>query len=158
MSNNKCDKYRLDELSDDSNDTITESMKHLSVKMLKIQDSIFDALSLDDLTLTDKCMVSSKMVSNFISSFYGEKRLLQKMKAKKESIIEELIDEMLKAKSKKPIYSLRDDAEKHPKSKALDKAIEEQEEILIFFQDHLRNLKQFGFTIKASVDIAKLEN
>lgn len=159
MSNNKYDKFKLDELEDSTNETMLDSWKYLTPKMLKIQESIFDSLTLDDLTLTDKAMVASKMVGNWIATFYGEKILLEKLKKKRLVIIDELINDMTKnAKSKKPRYSLQEDAEKDVKVKALDLKIKEQEEIMLFLQEHLRNLKQFGFNIKAAVDIAKLEN
>lgn len=159
MSNNKYDKFKLDELEDSTNETMLDSWKYLTPKMLKIQESIFDSLTLDDLTLTDKAMVASKMVGNWIATFYGEKILLEKLKKKRLVIIDELINDMTKnAKSKKPRYSLQEDAEKNVKVKALDLKIKEQEEIMLFLQEHLRNLKQFGFNIKAAVDIAKLEN
>ena len=34
----------------------------------------------------------------------------------------------------------------------------EQEELIIFFNEHIRNLKQFAFNIKAAVDLVKLDN
>lgn len=153
-------KFKIDSLEDSTNDTILEPWKHLTPKMLKIQDGIYDSLSLDDMTLTDKCMVASKMVGNWIGTFYAEKRFLEKLKEKRLTIVDDLINEVLdaKPKDKKPTYSLQKDAEKSPKVKALDKAIKEQEELIIFFQEHLRNLKQFGFNIKAAVDIVKLDN
>ena len=151
-------KFKIDSLEDSTNDTILEPWKHLTPKMLKIQDGIYDSLSLDDMTLTDKCMVASKMVGNWIGTFYAEKRFLEKLREKRLLIVDELINEMLEAKNKKPRYSLREDAEKSLKVKALDTYIKEQEELIIFFQEHLRNLKQFGFNIKAAVDIVKLDN
>lgn len=153
-------KFRIDSLEDSTNDTILEPWKYLTEKMLKIQDGIYDSLSLDDMTLTDKCMVASKMVGNWIGTFYAEKRFLEKLKEKRLLIVDKLIDEMINAKpkDKKPRYSLKEDAEKNIKVKVLDIHIKEQEELIIFFQEHLRNLKQFGFNIKAAVDIIKLDN
>lgn len=152
------DKFRIDCLEDTTNDTILEPWKHLTPKMQKIQDGIYDSLSLDDMTLSDKCMVSSKMVGNWIGTFYGEKRFLEKLREKRLVIIDELIDLMIKGKNKKPRYSLQDEALLNPKVKALDRVIKEQEELIIFFNEHLRNLKQFGFNIKAAVDLVKLDN
>jgi len=152
------DKFKIDCLEDSTNSTMLDPWKHLTPKMIKIQDGIYDSLSLDDMTLSDKVMVSSKMVGNWIGTFYGEKRFLEKLREKRLVIIDEIIDSMLKGKAKKPRYSLEDEALKSPKVKALDQAIKEQEELIIFFQEHLRNLKQFGFNIKAAVDLIKLDN
>ncbi len=79
----KYDKFKIDSLEDSTNDTILEPWKYLTPKMLKIQDGIYDSLSLDDMTLSDKCMVSSKMVGNWIATFFGEKRFLEKLREKK---------------------------------------------------------------------------
>jgi hypothetical protein len=152
------DKYKIDILNDETNNTMLESWQYLSPKMIKIQDSIYDSLSLDDLTLTDKAMVASKMVGNWIGTFYGEKRLLAKLKQKREMIIEEQVEKMLKKNNRKPVYKLADEAEKLPVVKTLDNTIKEQEEILKFLQEHLYNLKQFGFSIKSATELAKLEN
>jgi SOS response regulatory protein OraA/RecX len=152
------DKYKIDILDDDTNDTMLESWQYLSPKMLKIQDSIYDSLSLDDLTLTDKAMVASKMVGNWIGTYYGEKRLLDKLKEKRETIIEEQVAKMLAKDKRKPVYKLSDEAEKSAPVRKLDKAIKEQEEVLKFLQEHLYNLKQFGFSIKSATELAKLES
>lgn len=152
------DKYKIDILEDATNDTMLESWKYLTPKMLKIQDSIYDSLTLDDLNLTDKAMVSSKIVGNWIGTYYGEKRLLEKFREKRLVIVDELIDKMITEKNKKPRYSLKDEAEGSPKVQALDRCIKEQEEVLKFLEEHLRNLKQFGFSIKSAIDLAKLDN
>ncbi len=152
------DKFKIDCLEDSTNNTILEPWKHLTPKMQKIQDGMYDSLSLEDMNLSDKCMVSSKMVGNWIGTFYAEKRFLEKLREKRLVIIDEIINSLASGKNKKPRYSLEDDALKNPKVKALDKAIKEQEELLIFFQDHLRNMKQFAFNIKAAVDLVKLDN
>jgi hypothetical protein len=154
------DKYKIDMLEDNTNETILEPWQYLTDDMMKIQDSIYDSLSLNDLTLTDKAMVASKMVGNWIGTYYGHKRFLQKLEQARGKIIEEQIENMLKlpANKKRPLFKLSDEAEKSTTVKKLDQKIIEQKELLKFLQDHLYNLKQFGFSIKSATDLAKLEN
>ena len=61
------DKHKISALSDECNDTLFNSWSHLSDKMIKVQETVSEAMELNDFNLNDKCLAASKLVGNFIA-------------------------------------------------------------------------------------------
>jgi hypothetical protein len=149
--------HAISTLSDSSNDIMFTSWTELSDKMLKVQESINEAMELNDLNIADRCACASKLVSNFIASYYGEMMLLDKMKDAVTKVEQDYITENV-TKTRKPVYKLEDEIQNSPQVINIKKKIKDQTTLVAFMKEHLQNLKNFGFTVRNTVDILKLEN
>ena len=128
--------------------------KTLSPKLLKYSEAITESLKLNDMNISDKSMVAPSIHHGFINCLFSERRILTKLKEKKEEAEEIYISRY--GQTGEPKYKTQNEVSKVDGIVKLEKAIKEQQEVVRYLEDICRIMSTFNFSIKNAVELMKL--
>ena len=126
-------------------------------KIFKYMQSLDEVIYFNDFTLEDRAKASIGIQQGFVNSLFKERALLSRMKSKKEEIEDELKKRYNddSERFKTPLKALFDGDER---LKKLNKGISEQNEVVLFLEKSIDNLKDYTYSIKNVVEYKKLSN
>ena len=128
----------------------------LPKRLVELQNEVVQDLELNDINLHDKSMKCPGIKCKWTQIFFEEEQILKQLEEKLERDIEEYIEKH----GKMGIPKFKSDAEAR-KSEAIqkiEKAIKQQKLVVRYLSDIVKIVNNFGYDIKNSTDILKLEN
>ena len=126
-------------------------------KIFKYMESLDEVIYFNDFSLEDRAKASIGIQQGFVNCLFKERSLLTRLKDMKEKIEEELRGKFKTGEDrfKTPLRAMYDTDERLIK---LNKAINEQNEVVLFLDQSIENLKQYTYSIKNVVEYKKLSN
>lgn len=145
-----------------------EYRKYLPEKLVSYYEQISSLLDVNDMNIADKSKLDSSITHGILTQYYAECSILDKLKEKREELVNNKVDEKGKNNTgnnsissplkSKPMWQLKNEAEKSSEIKKIDKKINEQIMVTNYLKDSLDVLSKFSFTLKNAVELIKLES
>lgn len=148
-----------DSLSDEEKDALDDIQicyANLDDKILKYHKNITMLLELNKFNIQEKALVAPGLSQSVLTSVFAEQRLLEKMEAAREKKKEELFGKL--KKDNVPHFKTEMEINETATLKEFDKAIKTQKDLVRYLQESFKIVSNFGFAVKNSIDVIKLEN
>lgn len=131
-------------LSEDIHDIFREASSDLELTIFNLQQ---------------KALTSPGLRAKWYGILFAEKKKLNEMEEKKEKYLEDKVSEQLKLGSRSPKVAIIQQLEKHdPSIIQTDKIIKAQQDRIDFITPIVRIFDDLNYSIRASIDLLKLEN
>lgn len=127
----------------------------LSPYMAELNTLAKKDLEILEVNLKEKALAVPGLKMKWIRMLYEEERYLRVLKEKKQELIINITKAMIEAGV--PNLKCQRDVKALPEVGAFDTDIKDQQEVVRFIEDINGIWKQFGFDIKACVEIARME-
>jgi len=128
----------------------------LNIKMQNLYEDASKDIDLNEMNIREKALCTSTFSAKWCAIQFSENCLLSKMKDKKEQMIEDYTLEH--GQLGIPKFASQGEAIKSKDIQKLSKAISVQEEVVKFAFEISKIISNFGFTVKNSLEILKLES
>lgn len=142
-------------MDENLNKVFEESEKKLGTKLLKINTAVKEALALTDLNIKEKSMVAPSIHHGFINTLFAERRVLSALEKLKEQKEQEYLEKY--GKKDVPKFKTQMEIAKMEEMMKIDDRICEQKEIIRYLEEVCKIMSNYGFAIKNTVDLLKLE-
>ena len=130
--------------------------ERLNTKMRKMYEDAQIDMDLNEMNIREKTLSAIALRAKWACIRFAEENLLQKLKEKREESIEQYSAKY--GQMNVPKFATDSEALKSDEIQKIDKSITIQEEVVKFAHELCKIFQGFGFDIKNSVDILKLEN
>lgn len=126
-------------------------------KIFKYMESLDEVIYYNDFSLEDRAKASIGIQQGFVNCLFRERALLNRLKEAKEKIENEIKDKQKEdtERFKTPLRAIFDSDES---LKKVNKGIAVQNEVVLFLEKSIDNLKDFTYSIKNVVEYKKLSN
>lgn len=136
------------------NDIFLQAEEHLNKKILKYNEAIKEALTLNDMNIQEKSLVASSLHHGFINCLFAEKEILEKLEDKKKTIEDTLIAKF--GLQNVPKYESENTIKNKEEIKILSEAIKNQRKLIQYLTEICDIVKNYSYNIKNATELLKL--